>query len=133
MLLSYVHLDILHCNVIGVNIFQISGSSNQWPSGHVIGSRVVDAAEVSSCADIAIDTFFKVSPFKGYCPPLLFFQSQINICSATAQCLPNFNVKTCLYQKQGTTEQRFQEKNLSTVNPRIFQVFYLNGFVVSFI
>lgn len=73
MLLSYVHLDILHCNVIGVNIFQISGSSNQWPSGHVIGSRVVDAAEVSSCADIAIGTFFKVCPFKGYCPPAPFF------------------------------------------------------------
>lgn len=65
---------------------------------------------------------------------ITFFWSQINLCSVAVWFPPNFNVKTCLYQKQVTNEQRFQEKkNLFTINSQVFEVFCLSGFAVSLI
>lgn len=74
MSLTYVHLDSalkgragLHCKARGVNIIlQTSGSSNQHPSGHFAESRVNDAPVASSCTDIYVEIFLKISLFKGH-------------------------------------------------------------------
>lgn len=68
---------------------------------------------------------------------ITFFWSQINLCCVAVWFLTNFNVKTCLYQKYKTTEQRFQKEKktwqLFTINSQVFEVFCLSGFAVSLI